>query len=228
LSTTQNPIRVIRVPKYQNKFVIPALFHHSYNHKPAAMKKISFLFLLFFMGYCCPVFSQTKSLQLGVKLMSELTLWDGIAPGAGIQLVYKLAKHGGFETGLNWQNRRMGTVFTEGPPPSGLPFYEVNIRLHRLHIPLLYRFNSKALNVTLGPVIDFRLASSVKTNDPDPAWKRYKGYRTQLLATAGVSHSFYLSSKWILEPEIAFNYVNKKIGDDDGGMNINLSFRKRL
>jgi hypothetical protein len=197
------------------------------------MKRLFLLFLLLLPVFAVPVFSQTKSLQLGVKFMGELTLWDGIAPGAGIQLVYRLAKHGGFETGINWQNRGAGTFFTEGPSggPAGGPYilYQSEIRSHRLQVPLLYRFNSNILNFTAGPVIDFHLSTKVKGNDPDPTLKQYKSYGTQILATAGVSHSFRFGTAWILEPEITFNYVNKpSIEDDDGGLGINLSLRKKI
>jgi hypothetical protein len=112
------------------------------------IKKLLLIFLVFATVYSSALFAQTKSLQIGIKLMGELTLYDELAPGGGLQLVYRIAKHGGLETGINWQSRRSGTLITEGSPGGGGPFIgEIYTQL--LQIPLLYRFNSTAINFTV-------------------------------------------------------------------------------
>jgi hypothetical protein len=186
------------------------------------MKKLAFIVLAIAMGYFCPVFAQTKSLQLGIKVMGELTLYDGLAPGGGLQLIYRTRKHGGIETGIVFQSRKTARLFFESSPVS-TQFQEVEIFSQRLQFPVLYRFNSKALNFTVGPVFDFRIGSHAKPADYDPALKHYKGYGSQVITSAGISHSFNLSSTWVLEPEITYNH---NFNRDDGGMGINLALRK--
>ncbi|HEX7846533.1 MAG TPA: hypothetical protein VF476_12095 [Chitinophagaceae bacterium] len=162
-------------------------------------------------------------MQAGIKLTGELTLYDGLAPGAGIQVLYKSSGHSGFETGVFWQKRRYASFFTEGP--GGGSLYQSKVFSHRLQIPFLYRFNSKPVNFSIGPVADFPIGKSINTDDPDPALKNFKNYKSTMILTVNFSHTFKLFRVFFLEPEIGFNYLPSR---SDGGACINVSLRRTI
>lgn len=188
------------------------------------MKKHLLILLFALSANLTTLFSQDRTLQAGLKLTGELTLYDGLAPGAGIQFVYKLTHHSGFESGVFWQKRRFATLFTEGPP-GNTPLYKTTVYSHRLQIPLLYRFSSKPINFSTGPVIDFPIGKTIVTNDPDPTLNKIDNYKTGINLTINFSHTFHLSPALLLEPEIGFNYLPAR---NDGGAAINLSLRRKI
>lgn len=192
------------------------------------MKKILFLFLLLFIG-CVPLFAQKSSWQLGAKVMGELSFIyeTGVPYGAGLQLVYKGKQNFGMETGIQWQRRNAVRLWTEGNPPNQSETIPVDYYSNRLQVPILFRFNTKLFNYTIGPVLDFELNTTVKTNSIDPALKNYRPYGSRAGISAGISHTFDLSTKWVLEPALRVNYVN--IDDEfGGGLAIDVSFRRKI
>ena len=74
------------------------------------MKKTVTLFLFLILVFSVSCFSQKRSLQVGGRIMNEFTLYDGLAPGFGAQLVYRITKHGGLETGLYYQSRKVNYI----------------------------------------------------------------------------------------------------------------------
>lgn len=171
-------------------------------------------------------FSQNRSWQAGIKLTGELTLYNGLAPGAGVQLIYRGKKNAGFETGLLWQYRNYFDFFIENP---GEPHYKLTTDDHRLQIPLLYRNHGKVLNFSAGPVIDIYLGSSTKsTNITFQNQNEFGHYPTRIAACVAFSHTFQLKSGWIIEPALSANWISINNADDDGGLGIHVSFRKKI
>lgn len=192
------------------------------------MKKSLPLLLLAFLFHSSS-FAQERSWQAGVKVMLERARYfdDGLGYGAGLQVVYKSKMRFGLETGIQWQYRRAVRLYVEGNPPNPVPFETVDYNTNRLQIPILFRYNSKILNGTLGPVLDFELNTSVNTNSIDPALKNYKPYTTRTGISAGISHTFNLSGKWVLEPALRAYFV-KIAYEDNGGFSFDISFRRRI
>jgi hypothetical protein len=191
------------------------------------MKKLLSFFLLFFIG-CFPLFAQKSSWQLGVKVMGELSFIyeTGLPYGAGVQIVYKGKQRFGMETGFQWQRRKAMRLYVEGNPnPSET--IPVDFYSNRLQVPLLFRYNTKLFNYTLGPVLDFELNSTVKPDNVDPALKNYRPYGTSAGISIGISHTFNLSGKWVLEPAFRVNYVSidEEFG---GGLGLDISLRRQL
>lgn len=183
--------------------------------------KFLLFYLLVLTSSILPAFSQPGQLQAGVKLMCDLTFYHGGAPGGGVQMVHQMARHGGIESGLYLQQRTVADLMTG----SGVNLYQTKIISWRLQFPVLYRYSSRVINFSLGPMLDIPVAKQAKTGDPDPALKNYKVYGITLMTVAGVSRSFYIAPKWILEPEITFNYLT---GRHDGGIGLNLAVRRQL
>lgn len=191
------------------------------------MKKRFFCFLPLFI-YCISLSAQESSWQAGVKAMGELTMYDnGFAYGAGIQVVYKSKQRFGLETGVQWQHRKALTLYVEGNPPNPVPPEKVTYYTNRLQVPFLFRYNAKLFNFTLGPVLDIDLSTTVKTNSVDPALKNYNPYGSRAGISAGISHTFNLSGKWVLEPALRGYYVNID-EEDNGGISIDIAFRRRI
>lgn len=183
------------------------------------MWKKLFLFCLLFAGsysgYC-----QSKSLSVGVKLVNDLTFYEGLAAGVGGQVVYRMKKHGGIETGLYYSSsRRTFLTYTLSN------VYIARIAERRLYIPILYRFDSKALNFTVGPVVDYFLGWEDKSTDPGVKVNSYSTAAARLTGSASLSKSIHLSPSLILEPEARFNYI---LSEEDRSIGINIALRKKL
>jgi hypothetical protein len=72
-------------------------------------KSYFFLFITYvWLSLPFHAIAQEKSLQIGGKLINEFTFYNGFAPGFGGQVVYRIGKHGGIESGLNYQNKYLG------------------------------------------------------------------------------------------------------------------------
>lgn len=188
------------------------------------MRKLTLLLFLAILLRPNKGIAQEKSLQIGGKLINEFTFNDGFAPGIGGQIVYRMGKHGGIESGLNYQNRSFG-FFTTIVYSGATYTYFTKIAEHHLQIPFLYRYDSKKLNFSVGPVIDYFIGWNVRYKDPGVTVNSYDRNTVSFIGSASVSRSFYLSPTLILEPEVRFNFIP---ADSDGGLAINMALRKKL
>jgi len=182
------------------------------------MKKIT-LFIFFFSFLFLDCAAQKKSLQVGIKLLNELTFYNGLVPGFGAQLVYEMGRHGGLESGIYYDNQ-ITTYWFYSPGVS--VFGEVAER--RLTIPIWYHFHSKALNFSGGPSLSY----FVGWKDKSSFGAKVTSYTTnalQVQGSAGISKTINLSSSILLEPEVRFNYI---FGRDDGNISLNLALRKKI
>ncbi|HEX2684799.1 MAG TPA: hypothetical protein VHL77_12730 [Ferruginibacter sp.] len=170
-------------------------------------------------------FSQNRSWQAGLQLNCELSLWDGGAPGAGFQLVYRGNKNAGFETGLSWQYRSYRDIFMEAS--GGEPRYTISIYNHRLQIPLLFRNHGKLLNFSAGPVVDLYIGSTVKRKGSNSV-SEYGHLKSRVMAFVATSHTFQMKRGWIFEPALSVNFKYHDDGDSDGGLGIHVSLRRRI
>ena len=188
------------------------------------MKKKYFCSFLIYLLLSFTAAAQTRSLQIGGKLINELTFYNGFAPGLGAQVVYRISKHGGIESGLNYQNRYISfyTIVQYGSISNS---YFTRIAEHWLQLPIHYRYDSKAINFTAGPTVYYFIGWHTKYKDDGVTVNDYDRNAVSLAASASVSRSIYLSPGLILEPEIRFNYI---LTDDDGGLALNIALRKKL
>lgn len=188
------------------------------------MKIIILFLILSFSGVSVFTSAQKKSLQVGGKIINEFTFNNGIAPGFGGQLIYKMGTHGGFESGLIYQSRSTGfyTFLQYGNISN---YYFLKIAEHWFQIPLLYHFDSRIINFSIGPSMNYFLGWKVRYKDPALTVDSYDRKTVSLNGSAGISRSFHLSASMILEPEIKLNYI---FSDDDGGIAINVALRKKL
>ncbi len=178
---------------------------------------ISVIILVSFSG----IYGQKGSFQLGGKLINELTFDNQYAPGIGAQAIYRFGGKSGIETGLYYKIRP--NVFPFIPPFSY--YYHIEIEERNILLPLLYRFDSRFLNFTIGPVLKYFIGWKVRRNESGVVIKDYTTDRFELISTASISRNFKLTPTWIFEPEIRFSAF---VPNGDGGWGLNFSIRKKL
>ena len=188
------------------------------------MKKRYVLFFLTYFLWSFTVAAQTGSLQIGIKLINELTLYDGLAPGFGGQVVYRIGKHSGLESGLFYQTRYQ-RFFTTLQIGQTVYYYNTKVAERWLQIPILYRFNSSFLNFVVGPQIDYFVGWKDKSGSGGASVTSYDRSAARVVASGGISKSFKLSETIVIEPEAKFNYM---FSQSDGGLQLNISLRKSI
>ncbi len=162
--------------------------------------------------------SQKKSLQIGLKLLNELTFYNGFVPGFGGQIIYQMGRHGGLESGIYYDNQITTFYFYT---TSTSIFTEVAER--HLTIPVWYHFHSKAINFSGGPAMSYFIGWKDKTKSPFISVTNYNTNTLEIIGSAGISKTIQLSKAIILEPEIRFNYI---LGRNDGNLALNIALRK--
>jgi hypothetical protein len=188
------------------------------------MKKRYFYLFFIYLFLSFPATAQTRSLQIGGKLINEFTFYNGFAPGFGGQVVYRINKHGGIESGLNYQSRYQSfDIFVQYGSISNT--YFTRIAEHWLQLPIHYRYDSKAINFTAGPTVNYFIGWDTKNKANGVTVNDYDRNAVSFAGSVSVSRSLYLSPRLILEPELRFNYI---FTDDDGGLALNISLRKKL
>jgi hypothetical protein len=179
------------------------------------------LFLIFIIT-AKNVLAQDKSIEIGGKIINELTFYNGYAPGIGGQIIYRMGKHSGIESGLYYKIRPISFNFY---PPIITTFYYVEASERNILFPVLYRFDSRFVNFTIGPVLEYFIGWKQNRSNSDVVIKDYVTDRLELISTASISKNFMISHKWIFEPEIRFSAF---VPNGDGGYGLNFSFRKIL
>lgn len=179
---------------------------------------ISTLFLFFTYG----VYGQKRSLQIGGKLITEFEDWKTYEPGLGVQLVYRITKHSGIESGIYYKIQARGGYYYFD---TAFNLYYWTVKERTLLLPVLYRYDSKTLNFTAGPVLKYSMGWKDRTKNPPAFIPPYALQNFELIATISVSRNFYLNSAWILEPEIR---ASAFVPAGGGGVSLNIALRKKI
>jgi hypothetical protein len=164
------------------------------------MKKIYSSFIAVFVFSAA--IAQQKSLAAGVKLLNDLTFNNGFAAGFGGQLAYKMRKHGGLESRIYYTSRKT-TFYTYTANNS----YYAEVAERRIYLPILYRFESKVVNFTAGPMIDYFIDWTQKSGSGGIEVTGYSRNDIRLIGSASISKTVNLFKQLQLEPELRFNYI---------------------
>lgn len=171
---------------------------------PDKMAKTFLLFVLFFLQITF-IHAQTR---VGVMLIAE-DANDNVSlrPSVGLVIDHQVTRKSGIETGIFYRTF-LGTilVFTELNGLSNTFF--VDVRESHITLPILYKFHSRILNLSVGPTFDFFMgwkqtggSQEVEVNDYSisPSF----GFGGMLK----VSKSIRLSDRMYLEPDLRLNPV---------------------
>ena len=142
------------------------------------------------------------------------------SPGFGGQVVYRLTKHSGLESGLYYSTERLFYYFFVGTSN-----FTLDISERWLVLPLYYRFDSKIINVSAGPQLEYFLGWKDRTNVSGVDIDDYSRNSFRVGVSAALSKTIHLTSKWLLEPEARINFYPE---EEYGTTGINLAFRRTL
>lgn len=168
------------------------------------MAKTFLLFVLFFLQI---TFIQAQT-RVGVMLIAEDANDDiSLRPSVGLVIDHQVTRKSGIEKGIFYRTF-LGTilVFTELNGLSNTFF--VNVRESHITLPILYKFHSRILNLSVGPTFDFFMG-----------WKQTGGFQEVEVNDYSISPSFgfggmlkvsksiWLSDRMSLEPDLRLNPV---------------------
>lgn len=186
-------------------------------------KKIAFLSVLFLASLVTVASAQdSKTNLVGVSILAEYEPEDIIKPAFGFVFERKLSRRSGIETGLFYKANKWTFSF-DVPEPSGGTYWEtVEVRESYLNIPILYRFYTKAVTVSVGPVLDV----FVGWDEISPDEGQVTSYEVSPSVKFGpllkVSKPISLGEQLILEPELRFGIVLNGISTAYYGIGVQL------
>lgn len=159
-----------------------------------------------------PLLKGQQRLEAGVKIMNEY-FYNKYGPGMGGQIVYRITKHSGIESGILYKvNHR--SYF------SANSFSFSILRENTVLLPLMYRFDAKILNLSAGGstsyIINFKESEKLRTHETG---------RFEFAAAIAISKSFKLGDHWTFEPEIR---SSAPIPEGGVANSLNFSLRKNI
>ena len=177
--------------------------------------------VLLLLTTCC--FGQNKSLSVGVKLINNITDFESgtLSPGFGAQVVYRIKKHAGLESGLFYQTQHHQFFFYT--PNTGTLTAEIAERW--LALPLLYRFDSRIINAHLGIQLEYFMSWRNRNRNPSLLIESYSSEAARLGFPAGLSKTISLSKNWMLEPEARIIFYPRT---ELANLGFNIAVRRRL
>ena len=125
--------------------------------------------------------------------------------GAGFTFERQMTTHLGFETGLFYRTdkREFQLTFNETN-------YLQSLNECYLSLPILLKYYSNFLNVSIGPSLDYFVGWRETSSYSNVKFTSYKIRPRMTLGIMGkISKAIVLTDKIILEPEIRFNPVFK-------------------
>jgi hypothetical protein len=165
--------------------------------------------------------SQKISLEIGGKIINELSDGNRYGPGAGLQAVYKITKHSGIETGLYYKVNPQFYMVSYSLNNSTVRRYDQKV----INLPLSYRFGSRLVNFTAGFAVEYSLnLKQIKRSHPATYNDEFLR-RLTAVPTLSISKSFYFSRNWVIEPELR---TSAPIPQGGVGKGINISIRKKI
>lgn len=165
------------------------------------------------------LFSQ-KNQYLSVNLSGLLATQSSFNPGFGFEYEEQLAKHHGYQFGLNYRSKTSDNYISINDS-----YWIVNVRQNYLNLPISYKFYSNIVNFTTGISFDCFLSGDYLTEIPNVQFgkydidpKLYVGWNFKL------GKEFNLTDKFVLEPELQYNPIFD-YGYSFYGANIRLKYK---
>ena len=161
--------------------------------------------LLFAIGFSINAYSQQQSL-IGLNVNGDVYPSKFI-PSVGLTFEKQFLKHSGFETGLFYRTSNLsGTIIYI--IPSGFYSSSFSVLLRYITVPGLYKYYSKFLNFSAGPIVKFYLGWKQKNNGSSSQIDNLEvGRKVNVGFLIKAGKMFPLSKKFLLEPELRFGSV---------------------
>ena len=143
-----------------------------------------------------------KSTIIGINAIAQLA--DGLAhPGVGATIERKFSRHVGVESGLYYLTYRNEFYFLiYGPDPESIP---VKVLESYLSLPILFKYYSRIVNVSIGPTFDAYLGYRTTDRNSDVLITNHN-VSPAISATAiiKISKTITLRDNLVLEPEVRY------------------------
>jgi hypothetical protein len=176
--------------------------------------RIATLALTFLVVCSVSAYSQ-KSTFVGINATFETD--DGpLRPSAGIVAEKRFTRHSGIESGLYYRRQVYTTHLLVQGPNGLLPVYFTVVQKF-LSVPVLYKYYSRIVNVSVGPTFDLYVGWRQKNKSQNINVTSHNVHPDFSFGFMGkISKSFKLNSKIFLEPEVRYNpnftYENEYVG----------------
>ncbi|MHA4842957.1 porin family protein [Flavitalea antarctica] len=165
--------------------------------------KNRFAVLVIFLCTCSMGTFAQKSTLVGINVIAQLA--DGLPhPGVGATIERKFSRNIGLESGLYYLTYRNDfNIIIYGPNQAeAIP---VNVLESYLSLPILFKYYSRIVNVSIGPAFNAYLGYSTKNDKSDLLITDYN-VNPAISATAIIklSKTFTLRDNLVLEPEVRY------------------------
>lgn len=151
------------------------------------------------LAYC------QKQSVAGLTFTSELTRNNDFRMGLGFTFERQMTTHLGFETGLFYRTDKRESILTVNETS-----YLMSLNECYLSLPLLVKFYSNFLNVSIGPSVDYFVGWRETSSHSNVKMTSFKIRPLMNVGIMGkISKTIVLTDKIILEPEIRFNPLFK-------------------
>ena len=149
-------------------------------------------------------FSQSKASYVGLNLTHEFesTLDNGTF-GLGLTIERHFTKHSGIESGIYYR-----TYIYQQTLIANNSAFAFAVSEKYISFPLLYKFYSKIVNLSVGPSVDYFAGWRQKSGTGDLKVNDHSvhpNFAFGIMAKAG--KSFTLSKQLTIEPELRFNQI---------------------
>ena len=129
-----------------------------------------------------------------------------LRPGIGAKIERKLTRRSGIESGLYYRTYGQDVYITI-TGPDATEFFPVKVSERILSIPVLYKYYSRIVNISLGPTFDFFLGWKQRNMSNVLVVNDYSIDPNFSVGLMGkVSKNISLTEKISLEPELRYNY----------------------
>jgi hypothetical protein len=190
------------------------------------MRKFFTYLPILLCAYPIKSYCQSSYWEAGLKVSKEFTGTKNDGASAGVIVLYKLSPHSAVEAGLSYKSNPKKYLNYQNLGPQTRPFYEPITEVEKtILIPISYRFESKAINISAGTGLNLLLNKKELSFTNTTAKTDWIKNDIEIMATIGVSKSFRLNRTMYVEPEIKHCHYFSGGGS---GFQLNLSFRKRF
>lgn len=167
--------------------------------------------------------AQTK---VGIILIAEdATDFYGLRPSAGLVIEHKATRKSGIESGIFYRTlRTSGSVFIENEL-GGTDRLTFNIRESNLTLPILYKFYTRIVDISVGPTLDLFLGWNQTSGSPGLEIDDYSvDPNFSFGGMLKISKSLRLSDTFFLEPDVRINPVFNRF-ETYGGIGLALKYQ---
>jgi hypothetical protein len=144
-----------------------------------------------------------KSTIIGINAIAQLA--DGLPhPGVGATIERKFSRHIGIESGLYYLTyRNEFNIVIAGP--NQFQSIPVKVLESYLSLPVLFKYYSRIVNVSIGPTFDAYVGYSTTSHKNEAVITNYDvNPALSVSAIIKISKSFKLRDNLVLEPEVRY------------------------